>query len=140
MSVSPLKANPGSTFASAAQRAFDFNTLVSGTAPPYINLSPLNKIPIVCSTYLLQCFYGRRPHLFQRCRRWQHRAQPSATTRDALLLSCCQGLLASGTFEELTNFVDFWRRKYQYDLNSEGDVDIIGSTFQRSRIMKELEL
>lgn len=35
--------------------------------------------------------------------------------------------------------MDFWRPKYHEYLNSEGDVDIIGSTFQRSRILKELE-
>lgn len=35
--------------------------------------------------------------------------------------------------------MEFWRPKYHEYLNSEGDVDIIGSTFQRSRILKELE-
>lgn len=35
--------------------------------------------------------------------------------------------------------MDFWLPKYHEYLNSEGDVDIIGSTFQRSRILKELE-
>ena len=35
--------------------------------------------------------------------------------------------------------MDFWRPKYHEYLNSEGDVDIIGSTFQRSRILRELE-
>ena len=35
--------------------------------------------------------------------------------------------------------MDFWRPKYHEYLNSEGDVDIVGSTFQRSRILKELE-
>lgn len=35
--------------------------------------------------------------------------------------------------------MDFWCPKYHEYLNSEGDVDIIGSTFQRSRILKELE-
>ena len=35
--------------------------------------------------------------------------------------------------------MDFWHPKYHEYLNSEGDVDIIGSTFQRSRILKELE-
>lgn len=35
--------------------------------------------------------------------------------------------------------MDFWRPKYHDFLNSEGDVNIIGSAFQRSRILKELE-
>lgn len=35
--------------------------------------------------------------------------------------------------------MEFWRPKYHEYLNSEGDVDIIGATFQRSRILKELE-
>lgn len=35
--------------------------------------------------------------------------------------------------------MEFWRPKYHDYLNSEGDVEIIGSTFQRSRILKELE-
>lgn len=35
--------------------------------------------------------------------------------------------------------MEFWRPKYHEYLNSEGDVEIIGSTFQRSRILKELE-
>jgi hypothetical protein len=35
--------------------------------------------------------------------------------------------------------MDFWRPKYHEYLNSEGDVDIVGSTFQRSRILRELE-
>ena len=35
--------------------------------------------------------------------------------------------------------MDSWRPKYHEYLNSEGDVDIVGSTFQRSRILKELE-
>ena len=35
--------------------------------------------------------------------------------------------------------MEFWRPKYHEYLNTEGDVVIIGSTFQRSRILKELE-
>lgn len=35
--------------------------------------------------------------------------------------------------------MEFWRPKYHEYLNSEGDVAIIGSTFQRSRILRELE-
>lgn len=35
--------------------------------------------------------------------------------------------------------MEFWRPKYHDYLNSDGDVEIIGSTFQRSRILKELE-
>lgn len=35
--------------------------------------------------------------------------------------------------------MEFWRPRYHEYLNSEGDVAIIGSTFQRSRILKELE-
>lgn len=35
--------------------------------------------------------------------------------------------------------MEFWRPKYHEYLNIEGDVEIIGSTFQRSRILKELE-
>lgn len=35
--------------------------------------------------------------------------------------------------------MEFWRSKYHEYLNIEGDVEIIGSTFQRSRILKELE-
>ncbi|MBV2134073.1 SIR2 family protein [Pseudomonas sp. MAP12] len=35
--------------------------------------------------------------------------------------------------------MEFWRPKYHEYLNSEGDIEIIGSTFQRSRILKELE-
>lgn len=35
--------------------------------------------------------------------------------------------------------MEFWRPKYHEYLNTEGDVEIIGSTFQRSRILKELE-
>jgi hypothetical protein len=35
--------------------------------------------------------------------------------------------------------MEFWRPKYHDYLNSEGDVEIIGSTFQRSRILKDLE-
>lgn len=35
--------------------------------------------------------------------------------------------------------MEFWRPKYHEYLNSEGDVTIIGSTFQRSRILKDLE-
>lgn len=35
--------------------------------------------------------------------------------------------------------MEFWRPKYHEYLNSEGDIEIVGSTFQRSRILKELE-
>lgn len=35
--------------------------------------------------------------------------------------------------------MESWRTKYHDYLNSEGDVDVVGSTFQRSRILKELE-
>lgn len=35
--------------------------------------------------------------------------------------------------------MEFWRPKYHEYLNSEGDVEIIGSAFQRSRILRELE-
>lgn len=35
--------------------------------------------------------------------------------------------------------MEFWRPKYHEWLNAEGDVEIVGSAFQRSRILKELE-
>lgn len=35
--------------------------------------------------------------------------------------------------------MDFWLPKYHEYLNSEGDVEIVGASFQRSRILKELE-
>lgn len=35
--------------------------------------------------------------------------------------------------------MEFWRPKYHEYLNAEGDVEIVGSAFQRSRILKELE-
>jgi hypothetical protein len=35
--------------------------------------------------------------------------------------------------------MEFWRPKYHEYLNSEGDVEIVGSSFQRSRILRDLE-
>lgn len=35
--------------------------------------------------------------------------------------------------------MEFWRPKYHDYLNAEGDVEIVGSTFLRSRILKDLE-
>ena len=47
MSANPVDENSGRYFLYSMLNMIDFNTLVSGTALPYINVSDLKKIPIV---------------------------------------------------------------------------------------------
>lgn len=47
MSVSPIEGKSGQYFLYSTLSTIDFNTLVSGTALPYVNVSDLKKIPIV---------------------------------------------------------------------------------------------
>ena len=47
MSASPIEGKSASYFLYSMLSTIDFNTLVSGTALPYLNVSDLRKIPIV---------------------------------------------------------------------------------------------
>jgi type I restriction enzyme S subunit len=79
----------------------DFNTLVSGTALPYINVSDLKKIPIVSPPYDASCaFEAKASAVFSMMQTLAAQSSTLATTRDALLPKLLSGEIeASEKFE-----------------------------------------
>lgn len=79
----------------------DFNTLVSGTALPYINVSDLRKISIVRPPHDAgRAFEAKASAIFSMMQTLAVQSSTLATTRDALLPKLLSGEIeASGTFE-----------------------------------------
>lgn len=101
MSASPVEGKSGQYFMYSLLSTLDFNTLVSGTALPYINVSDLKKIPIVRPPYdTCRAFEAKASSMFSMMQMLAAQSSTLATTRDALLPKLLSGEIeASGTFE-----------------------------------------
>jgi type I restriction enzyme, S subunit len=101
MSASPVEGKSGQYFLYSLLSTLDFNTLVSGTALPYINVSDLKKIPIVRPPYdACRAFEAKASSIFSMMQMLTAQSSTLATTRDTLLPKLLSGEIeASGTFE-----------------------------------------
>lgn len=101
MSASPVEGKSGQYFLYSLLSTLDFNTLVSGTALPYINVSDLKKIPIVRPPHdTCRAFEAKASSIFSMMQTLAVQSSTLATTRDALLPKLLSGEIeASGTFE-----------------------------------------
>lgn len=101
MSASPVEGKSGQYFLYSLLSTLDFNTLVSGTALPYINVSDLKKIPIVRPpSEACRAFEAKASSIFSMMRTLAAQSSTLATTRDALLPKLLSGEIeASGIFE-----------------------------------------
>lgn len=101
MSASPVEGKSGQYFLYSLLSTLDFNTLVSGTALPYINVSDLKKIPIVRPpSEACRAFEAKASSIFSMMQTLAAQSSTLATTRDALLPKLLSGEIeASGTFE-----------------------------------------
>ncbi|MFO1346418.1 MAG: restriction endonuclease subunit S [Rhodocyclaceae bacterium] len=101
MSASPVEGKSGQYFLYSLLSTLDFNTLVSGTALPYINVSDLKKIPIVRPPYdACHAFEAKASSMFSMMQTLAAQSSTLATTRDALLPKLLLGEIeASGIFE-----------------------------------------
>ena len=101
MSASPIEEKSGKYFLYSMLSKIDFNTLVSGTALPYINVSDLKKIPIVRPPYdACLAFEVKAFSIFSMMQTLAVQSTTLATTRNTLLPKLLSGEIeASGTFE-----------------------------------------
>jgi len=101
MSASPVEGKSGQYFLYSLLSTLDFNTLVSGTALPYINVSDLKKIPIVRPpSEACRAFEAKASSIFSMMQTLAAQSSTLATTRDALLPKLLSGEIeTSGTFE-----------------------------------------
>ncbi len=101
MSASPAEGKSGKYFLYSMLSTLDFNTLVSGTALPYINVSDLKKIPIVRPPYdACHAFEAKASSFFSMMQTLAVQSSTLATARDALLPKLLSGEIeASGNIE-----------------------------------------
>lgn len=101
MSASPVEGKSGQYFLYSLLSTLDFNTLVSGTALPYINVSDLKKIPIVRPPYdACHAFEAKASSMFSAMQTLAAQSSTLAITRDSLLPKLLSGEIeASGIFE-----------------------------------------
>ncbi len=101
MSASPVEGKSGQFFLYSLLSTLDFNTLVSGTALPYINVSDLKKIPIVRPPYdACHAFEAKASSMFSTMQTLAAQSSTLAITRDALLPKLLLGEIeASEIFE-----------------------------------------
>ena len=101
MSASSVEAKSGQYFLYSLLRTLDFNTLISGTALPYINVSDLKKIPIVRPRYdACSAFEAKASSIFSMMQTLAAQSSTLAITRDALLPKLLLGEIeASGKIE-----------------------------------------
>jgi len=101
MSASPVEGKSGQYFLYSLLSTLDFNTLVSGTALPYINVSDLKKIPIVRPpSEACRAFEAKASSIFSMMQTLAAQSSTLAITRDALLPKLLSGEIeASGTLE-----------------------------------------
>ncbi len=101
MSASPVAGKCGQYFLYSLLSTLDFNTLVSGTALPYINVSDLKKIPIVqLPSEACRAFEAKASSIFSMMQTLAAQSSTLATTRDVLLPKLLSGEIeASETFE-----------------------------------------
>jgi len=92
MSASPVEGKSGSYFLYSMLSAIDFNTLVSGTALPYLNVSDLKKIPIVRPSSDVGCdFEWQASSIFSMMQALAEQSSTLADTRDNLLPKLLSG-------------------------------------------------
>jgi len=101
MSAGPVEGKSGQYFLYSMLSTIDFNTLVSGTALPYLNVSDLKKIPIVLPMHSIgRSFEERASSIFSMMQTLAAQNSTLATTRDTLLPKLLSGEVeASGTIE-----------------------------------------
>jgi type I restriction enzyme, S subunit len=101
MSAGPVERKSGQYFLYSLLSTLDFNTLVSGTALPYVNVSDLKKISIVRPPYdACRAFEAKVTSMFSMMQTLAAQSKTLATTRDALLPKLLSGEIESfGTFE-----------------------------------------
>lgn len=101
MSASPIEGKSGQYFLYSMLSTIDFNTLVSGTALPYINVSDLRKIPIVRPLHDVgSAFEKKASSIFSMMQTLAAQSSTLATTRGTLLPKLLSGEVeASGTLE-----------------------------------------
>lgn len=101
MSASPVEGKSGQYFLYSLLSTLDFNTLISGTALPYINVSDLKKIPIVRPPYdACHAFEAKASSFFSMMQTLASQSLTLVTTRHALLPKLLSGEIeVSGTFE-----------------------------------------
>lgn len=92
MSVYPIEGKARNHFLYSLLSTIDFNTLVSGTALPYLNVSDLRKIPAVHpSIVVLGVFESRVSSIFSMMQALAAQSSILAKTRDALLPKLMSG-------------------------------------------------
>lgn len=101
MSASPVEGKSGRYILYSMLSTLDFNTLVSGTALPYINVSDLKKISIVRPPYDAgRAFETKASSIFSMMQTLAAQSSTLAAARDTLLPKLLSGELeATGTFE-----------------------------------------
>jgi len=101
MSASPIEEKSGPYFLYSMLSAIDFNTLVSGTALPYLNVSDLRRIPIVRPhSEAIRAYEEKSSAIFSMMQTLAAQSSTLATTRDTLLPKLLSGEVeASGTIE-----------------------------------------
>lgn len=92
MSASPVDGKSGAYFLYSMLSTIDFNTLVSGTALPYLNVSDLKKITIVRPPYDVGCNFERKASsIFSMMQALAEQSSTLADTRDNLLPKLLSG-------------------------------------------------
>lgn len=95
MSASPIEGKSGQYFLYLMLSTIDFNTLVSGTALPYLNVSDLKKIPIVRPLHEVTCaFETKVSSMFSMMQTLAAQSSTLAITRNALLPKLLSGEVA----------------------------------------------
>lgn len=92
MSASPVEGKSGAYFLYSMLSTINFNTLVSGTALPYLNVSDLKKIPIVRPPHDVGCAFERKAFsIFSMMQALAEQSSTLADTRDNLLPKLLSG-------------------------------------------------
>ncbi|WP_284603688.1 restriction endonuclease subunit S [Dickeya dadantii] len=92
MSASPAGGKSGTYFLYSMLSTIDFNTLVSGTALPYLNVSDLKKIPIVRPPHDVSSTFERKASsIFSMMQALAAQSVTLADTRDNLLPKLLSG-------------------------------------------------
>lgn len=92
MSANPIDEKSGRYFLYSMLNTIDFNRLVSGTALPYINVSDLKKIPIMCPLYeVALAFEAKVSSTFTMMQTLAAQSSTLATTRNILLPKLLSG-------------------------------------------------
>ncbi|EPH9909802.1 TPA: restriction endonuclease subunit S [Pseudomonas aeruginosa] len=92
MSANPVDEKSGQYFLYLMLNAIDFNTLVSGTALPYINVSDLKKISIVCPLHeVVLAFEAKVSSIFAMMQTLAAQSSTLAATRNILLPKLLSG-------------------------------------------------